>query len=464
VPAVITDTCMIVLLAAVGACVGSFLNVVIHRLPTGRSIVNPPSHCPSCLHPIRAYDNVPVISYLLLRGRCRHCSAAISPRYVVVEVLTALLFVILYDAYFRSGVHGGFVSFRQDWLMFFAHLAALAGLLACSGMDIEHYLINITVPYSVMVVALVAWLGGNVVGRAYVTPKAGPVAFAASLAVAAIYGLQLLLYRLFSHRADESDEQVQEDQVHPENVQATPPKANVTGLIPAAMFTLAAVGLIFWVTLGDTNPTDFADRATAFIALAFLAVVMGCAPRRRIDQEIIEVIEEERAGARRQAASELLQWMPMVLAAAVVIFLLARWPDLKQSIQAGMDYTLLDRQPLAGLANWLAGLVAAAGFGWLVRISFTLLFGKEAMGVGDIYILAAVGCCLGASVSIVGFFLGAVVGLLGVLVMLLWKTSRALSFVPWISLGVLITVLFYDRIMHRLAAACDAVVQMIFMD
>ena len=75
-----------------GLVVGSFLNVVIHRVPRRESIVWPASHCPHCGEPIRARDNVPLISYLLLRGRCRNCKERISARYPAVEALTGLLF------------------------------------------------------------------------------------------------------------------------------------------------------------------------------------------------------------------------------------------------------------------------------------------------------------------------------------------------------------------------------------
>ena len=71
-----------------GAIVGSFLNVCIHRIPAGQSIVFPASHCPSCDRPIAPYDNIPVISYVLLLGRCRSCKARISPRYPFVEALS----------------------------------------------------------------------------------------------------------------------------------------------------------------------------------------------------------------------------------------------------------------------------------------------------------------------------------------------------------------------------------------
>ena len=84
----------VVLLAVFGLIVGSFLNVCIHRLPRGGSIVNPPSHCPSCGRPLRWFDNVPVLGYVVLRGRCRTCGDSISPMYPAVEVATAALFLL----------------------------------------------------------------------------------------------------------------------------------------------------------------------------------------------------------------------------------------------------------------------------------------------------------------------------------------------------------------------------------
>jgi leader peptidase (prepilin peptidase)/N-methyltransferase len=81
--------------AALGLVIGSFLNVVIWRVPRGESIVRPPSHCPSCGHEVRPRDNVPVVSWLLLRGRCRDCHAPISSRYPLVELATGVVFVLL---------------------------------------------------------------------------------------------------------------------------------------------------------------------------------------------------------------------------------------------------------------------------------------------------------------------------------------------------------------------------------
>ncbi|MGI9428521.1 MAG: prepilin peptidase [Bythopirellula sp.] len=93
-------------LAFLGACIGSFLNVVAYRLPLGMSVIWKPSHCPKCNHPIRAYDNVPVLGWLWLRGKCRDCGEPISPRYAIVEfVMGAAFFVLAYVELFSGGAN-----------------------------------------------------------------------------------------------------------------------------------------------------------------------------------------------------------------------------------------------------------------------------------------------------------------------------------------------------------------------
>ena len=85
---------VVAVVGILGLCIGSFLNVVAYRVPLGRSVVGGRSACPSCAHLIAWYDDVPVVSWLVLRGRCRHCAAPISARYPARELITGVLFAL----------------------------------------------------------------------------------------------------------------------------------------------------------------------------------------------------------------------------------------------------------------------------------------------------------------------------------------------------------------------------------
>jgi leader peptidase (prepilin peptidase) / N-methyltransferase len=120
--------------AVLGALIGSFLNVVIWRLPRGESIVSPGSRCPSCGKPLAAYDNVPVLSWAVLGGRCRSCGAPISPRYPIVELLTAASFAGV------VAVRG----FDDDLVL---ELPFVAALIALAGIDLDHKLLPNKIVY-----------------------------------------------------------------------------------------------------------------------------------------------------------------------------------------------------------------------------------------------------------------------------------------------------------------------------
>jgi leader peptidase (prepilin peptidase)/N-methyltransferase len=131
-----------------GAIVGSFLNVCIVRIPKSDSIVDPPSHCPVCKSAIRFYDNIPLISYIVLLGRCRSCSAKISPRYFFVELLTACLAVALYYQF----------GFSLAFLVGFIFVAAL---IVISFIDLDVRI----VPDVISLPGIVAGLLFSVVAR-----------------------------------------------------------------------------------------------------------------------------------------------------------------------------------------------------------------------------------------------------------------------------------------------------------
>ncbi len=125
---------LIVGCGVLGLVIGSFLNVVIYRVPRGESIVAPPSACPSCHAPILARDNVPVLSWLVLRGRCRHCAAPISIQYPLVEVTTGALFA---GAAARLGYAWDLPAF----------LALLGGLVALAWIDVQRLILPRRVVY-----------------------------------------------------------------------------------------------------------------------------------------------------------------------------------------------------------------------------------------------------------------------------------------------------------------------------
>jgi leader peptidase (prepilin peptidase)/N-methyltransferase len=163
----------VVLIGVLGLLIGSFLNVVIYRLPRGESLNRPASRCPSCGSPVKPYDNIPVVSWLILRGRCRHCGTSISARYPLVEALTAAAFA---GAALTRGVNDDLFV----WLPFAAMLIAVAGI------DLDHRII----PNKIVLPAAIWGLAATIVFRPDNIDDsliAGGIAFAALLLTAVVY-------------------------------------------------------------------------------------------------------------------------------------------------------------------------------------------------------------------------------------------------------------------------------------
>jgi len=177
-----------------GCCVGSFLNVVVYRLPRDKSITTPPSACPACGRGIRFYDNIPLVSWLVLGGKCRYCKATISPRYFVIEFLTGLVFTGLFILYFHFGLRRGIGSFLGGgWFVYLLHIILLAALIAASAIDLERWVIPLSICWLVTAAGLVgSALGVYVIDLARISgylllPSAS--ASASSLAAGAAIGL-----------------------------------------------------------------------------------------------------------------------------------------------------------------------------------------------------------------------------------------------------------------------------------
>jgi len=127
-----------------GSIVGSFLNVCIYRMPLGQSIVSPPSHCPHCNYSIPWYFNIPLVTWLYLRGKCKNCGAPISVRYFLVELLTGITFL------------GCWLAFgSQSAALAFTYAFFLAGLIVATFIDFEHFIIPDEITIGGMLAGLV---------------------------------------------------------------------------------------------------------------------------------------------------------------------------------------------------------------------------------------------------------------------------------------------------------------------
>jgi leader peptidase (prepilin peptidase)/N-methyltransferase len=366
-----------------GAATGSFLNVVIYRMPRGQSINFPRSHCPACGKMIAMYDNIPIVSWLVLRGKCRHCGVKISPRYLIIELVTALMFVALYVAYFMLNVRAGAGTITTSYAMYISHVVLLSALLACSIVDIEHWIVPLEVCWFVAVVGVAAatflphgWMPA-------VSPTTGAMAIASTIGLFVALLLQHLgfIQPSFLDAEDES----------------------------------------------PTEPAQVDDRKS---------------PKSVAARKTAEV------DPRKEVLREVLFLAPSIVLAVVAWAVLAYIPS---ADRAWRDLHGSWIGPhLGGLSSALLGYLIGGLWIWGARILGTLGFGKEAMGLGDVHILAAVGACCGWVVPSVAFLLAPFYALLWALYLFASKNQRELPYGPWLALASLTAMLAYDPIVAAL--------------
>lgn len=138
-----------------GAVVGSFLNVVIARLPEEQSVVSPRSRCPRCETPIAWYDNIPMVSWLILRARCRSCQLPISIRYPLVELLTAVLSVLTFHRFVANPA----LMTVEGVALYLVYFSFVAALIAITFIDFDHYIIPNEISYPGTALGLLAVAG-----------------------------------------------------------------------------------------------------------------------------------------------------------------------------------------------------------------------------------------------------------------------------------------------------------------
>jgi len=385
----------LIFLFAIGACVGSFLNVVIYRLPRGQSIVFPRSHCPACGRMIHWYDNIPLFSWIALGARCRSCKAPISPRYILVEFATALLVSGLFVGFYVVPLRSGAGWFLDTWPMFLAHAALFCGLLASSLVDIESWIIPLEVCWFVSLVGLVCAAAG-VPPEAFlprVSPAAGAMSVGAAVGLGA--GLVLVHYGCLQRSFLDADEKF------------------------------------------APEPGEGARKGEP-----------GQKPPRPEPPGGVAITKEHGVNPRREVLREVAFLAPALVGAVVAGLLVTKVAPVRE---AWLSLT----GPAGGRLAAHANALLAALFGYLIgglwiwgfRIAGTLAFGKEAMGLGDVHILAAVGAVCGWAVPSLAFVLAAFLALVWALTIFICRRQRELPYGPWLAAGALVAVVFYDRIL-----------------
>lgn len=406
---------LIVFVFALGACLGSFLNVVIYRLPRGESIVFPASHCPGCGRPIRGYDNIPILSWLILRGRCRSCGVSISPQYILVELATGLMLAGLYICYFvlkvRTLGYGRFdiveasdLQFIHAWPMFLAYAALLCSLLACALVDIKYYM----VPLPVMWTAAVFGAAAAAFRPHPFLPHASAGQTAASLAASVGIALSILLTKmgyLIPSFIDASPHPTNSEQPEPK-----PKKGKKKGKSGRRNR-----GSVAFTSADGINPRREILREVLFLTPCFILAIAAWA--------ILHFVPS--------AGTWWSKWFNPTL-----------HPELAPR--------------LGGVGGSLFGFLIGGAWVWGIRIFGTLAFGREAMGLGDVHILAGVGAVTGWVVPSIAFFVAPVSGLLFVIYLLISRRQKELPYGPWLALGTVLVLLFYDAIIRYLSPGLTA--------
>ena len=452
-----------------GACTGSFLNVVIYRWPRGISLLSPSrSFCPTCGHPIAWYDNLPVLSYLRLSGQCRNCRNPITLRYPLVELATMLVFVIAFDGFFAARQRLGIGDMGDDWPMLIAHWALWAGMIALAVMDLEAYLVDVNVTWSLLLAGLIGhafWTPPR--SEDWIRPSPTQAVFALAVTAGLVIGALLFLRR---------PEELPPEQLPDEESPPSPPVESARRRVPIGLLVAlilvvgyaAAVSLMgeqprlhrpqllvdltsFGQPIGATELHAGAIRLAAGLAMAFIGLVLAASqPSPQADQEIVDTIHEEAPRSRRNALLELRLLLPVFILVGALMLLLSssRGAAFEAGVRTVLHWSPIGRwQPVWGLSTALSGWVIGGAIGWLTRILGTLLLGKEALGMGDVHIMAAAGAVAGWPVVLIGFFLAAVLALLGLIVIHFRRQSRALPYGPWLALGFLIACVYQDQIL-----------------
>jgi len=379
--------------ALFGAFVGSFLNVCVHRLPRNESLIHPGSRCYACGTPVRWYDNLPILSWLILRGRCRWCRSPFSVRYLLVEALTALVvagstWLVLADL-LGSGRprFGGWLIVSQVpqslivGLVLASLLAVVFAVLVASLIDLEYRIIpdEITLPLLVL----------------------GPLA-------GVVLGVQV-------------------------------PGFGDSSWPPFAWFySVSEIGAVRYDAIGGL------EAVLWWAVPALVALPLSLPVARAIYRRTARPGEEWSAEDFRGMAIAI--WLFVAIQALLVVVLVGVCTAHRGTAPGStgpLFGVVLADAVLGGLAGWwiLYGLGLVA----------TVAFRRNAMGLGDVKFFAPLGAVIGYEGVLQAFFLAAILACAVIAPLKLLRAERELPFGPWLGIAAVIVALVGDRIHDHLA-------------
>ncbi len=375
----------LIFVTAYGGCVGSFLNVVIYRLPEGKNIVTPRSRCPKCGHALAWYDNVPVFGWLWLRGKCRYCKEPISMQYPLVEAAVSLMFGGLFAVYYFSPLRPQFngLGLGSSWPVLIVHLVLLAGLFASTVIDAKLFIIPRSIPWVLTLVALIVlpaaiWMRWLPINQPYgLFPIARPTGVTVAIGGAIGLGVSLLLLKL------------------------------------------------------KVLPLSFADYEALY----------------EVHRKEHEKAEEEPWFHYPHARREVLKELAFLVLPGLGM-LIGWWLASAVSAATWAPWAFV-------LGGVTLGYLFGAALVWLTRIFGTLLFGKEAMGLGDVHLLAAIGAVLGPGETIPVFFIAPFFGLVAALLMygagtILKKHFQPIPYGPYLAAAAVVVMVYREPIIEFL--------------
>ncbi len=451
------DWLMIFFLFALGACMGSFLNVVVFRLPaievppeagwfeTARRQIRglsfPPSHCPRCGYELRWYDNFPILGWVWLGGKCRKCRLPISVQYPLIELFVGLLFAGYYVCFFLLSPMWG-----PPTPAYVLPVELQNSVLAQPAIDPEK------VPEGLVVTDIlpgaVRGENGRYVANVVVRQQADPARDWPMLAIVLVLSFCLLAASLidarhyFIPRSLSFIPAVVGVVLHAIYDQPRAPLSVMAGPAGCAWAIGGGVGLLVALALlrSGVLKRSFADEL----------------PPLEVEREAAgeeEVSDEEWARLKRLTRREMVREVAF-LALPIGLGLLAAVSAAYGPGQAIWQALAGERAASAVCGSLLGGLVGG-GVIWIVRVLGSLGFGREAMGLGDADLMFGVGCCLGAGAAGLALFPAAMIGLVFAIWRLAARSRHEMPFGPYLALASLLMVVIWNQVSDFLRPSVD---------